>query len=214
MKHSMTSNFYSQSEFEEKFKPLYQFFIDGLKDIYWAEKAIEEHLKKVKSLAHTEELMDAIEDHELTTHKHILRLEKIFQKLNMQAQGKKCEAIAGIIKEADDTINKTPEHSMTRDAVIIINAQKIEHYEIASYGGLLQIALTFDMEPIADLLEKNLNEEEETDLLLSDIAESFINLEASEEDEHELNEKDSSKDTSDDTEVNSKKTKSKSSSNE
>ena len=74
---------------------------------------------------------------------------------------------------------------MTRDAVIIIAAQKIEHYEIASYGGLLQIALTFNMDSVADLLEKTLDDEEETDLLLSDIAESYINMEAAEEDDDE-----------------------------
>lgn len=207
----MSSNNNSSIDFGEKFRPLFQYFTDSLKDIYWAEKAIEEQLKKIKSLAYTEELIDAIEDHELTTHKHILRLEKIFQKLNMESQGKKCEAIAGIIKEAEDTINKTPENSMTRDAVIIINAQKIEHYEIATYGGLLQIALTFEKDAIADLLEKTLIEEEDTDMLLSEIAESFINLQASEEDSESDNEKNSIKDSSDDTEVNSKKSKSKSS---
>lgn len=184
----------TQSVLENKNKPLFEFFVDGLKDIYWAEKAIEALLKKNKSLAHTEELKEALEDHELQTHKHALRLEKIFNRMKMQPEAKKCDAVAGIIKEAEDVIGKTPEKSMTRDAVIIIAAQKIEHYEIASYGGLLQIALTFNMDSIADMLEKTLDEEEETDVLLSDIAESFINLEASEEDEDNKNEKDEDKD--------------------
>lgn len=185
MKSNHSSSELSQSHLENKFKPLFQFFTDGLKDIYWAEKAIETLLKKNKTLAHTEELMDALENHELQTHKHVLRLEKIFQKMKMEPEAKKCEAVAGIIKEAEETIGKTPDHSMTRDAVIIIAAQKIEHYEIASYGGLLQIALTFNMDSVADLLEKTLDEEEETDLLLSDIAESYINMEAAEEDDDE-----------------------------
>lgn len=184
----------SQKVLKNKYKPLFQFFIDGIKDLYWAEKAIETLLKKNKSLAYTEELSDAIEDHEKQTQKHILRLEKIFHALKMKPEAKKCEAMAGIIKEAEETVGETPENSMTRDAVIIIAAQKVEHYEIASYGGLLQIALTFNMNPIADLLEKTLLEEEETDLLLSEIAESFINLEAAQEDDDDDDDDDDKED--------------------
>src|SRR5690606_8017815 len=141
-----------QTVLENKYKPLFQFFIEGVKDLYWAEKAIETLLKKNKALALTDELSDALEDHELQTQKHILRLEKVFQRLNMKPEAKKCEAMAGLIKEAEETLSSTPEKSMTRDAVIIILAQKVEHYEIASYGGLLQIALTFNMKSIANLL--------------------------------------------------------------
>jgi len=196
----------SQKVLKNKYKPLFQFFIDGLKDLYWAEKAIETLLKKNKSLAYTEELSDAIEDHEQQTHKHVLRLEKIFYALNMKPEAKKCEAMAGIIKEAEETVSATPENSMTRDAVIIICAQKVEHYEIASYGGLLQIALTFNMGSVADLLEKTLLEEEETDLLLSDIAESYINLEAAEEDDDEDNDEDNDKNDNKDSKGDHKKT--------
>ncbi len=178
----------SKKILKNKYKPLFQFFIDGIKDLYWAEKAIETLLKKNKSLAYTEELSDAIENHEKQTQKHVLRLEKIFHALNIKPEAKKCEAMAGIIKEDEEVVSNTPENSMTRDAVLIISAQKIEHYEIASYGGLLQIALTFNMNHIADLLEKTLLEEEETDLLLSDIAESHINLEAAEEEDDEESE--------------------------
>lgn len=179
---------------QNRYKPLFQFFVNGLKDLYWAEKAIEKLLKKNKALAYTEELSDAIEDHEKQTQKHILRLEKIFYALNMRPEAKKCEAMAGLVKEAEETVDSTPANSMTRDAVIIIVAQKVEHYEIASYGGLLQIALTFNMTSVADLLEKTLKEEEETDLLLSEIAEDFINLEAAEEDDDEDNEDEKKKD--------------------
>ncbi len=193
----MKSTSLSQTVLENKYKPLFQFFVEGIKDLYWAEKALETHLKKSKALAHTDELSDAIEDHELQTQKHILRLEKIFKRLNMKPEAKKCEAMAGLIKESEETVSETPENSMTRDAVIIISAQKVEHYEIASYGGLLQIALTFNMEPIADLLEKTLLEEEKTDLLLTEIAESYINLEAAEEDEEDQDNKDDSDKDSD-----------------
>lgn len=136
-------------------------------------------------MAYTEELSDALEDHEKQTQKHIRRLEKIFDSLKEKAEAKKCEAMAGLVKEAEETVKETPKNSMTRDAVIIISAQKVEHYEIASYGGLLQIALTFNMDSVADWLEKTLLEEEETDELLSEIAESFINLEAAHEDDNE-----------------------------
>lgn len=175
----------SQKVLKNKYKPLFQYFINGLKDLYWAEKAVEALLKKNKSLAYTEELSDALEDHEKQTQKHIRRLEKIFDSLKEKAEAKKCEAMAGLVKEAEETVKETPKNSMTRDAVIIISAQKIEHYEIASYGGLLQIALTFNMDSVADWLEKTLLEEEETDELLSEIAESFINLEAAHEDDNE-----------------------------
>ena len=173
----------SQKVLKNKYKPLFQYFINGLKDLYWAEKAVEALLKKNKSLAYTEELSDALDDHEKQTQKHIRRLEKIFDSLKEKAEAKKCEAMAGLVKEAEETVKETPENSMTRDAVIIISAQKVEHYEISSYGGLLQIAITFNMDSVADWLEKTLLEEEETDELLSEIAESFINLEAAHEDE-------------------------------
>lgn len=172
----------SQKVLKNKYKPLFQYFINGLKDLYWAEKAVEALLKKNKSLAYTEELSDALEEHEKQTQKHIRRLEKIFDSLKEKAEAKKCEAMAGLVKEAEETVKETPKNSMTRDTVIIISAQKVEHYEIASYGGLLQIALTFNMDSVADWLEKTLLEEE-TDELLSEIAESFINLEAAHEDE-------------------------------
>ena len=185
----------SQKVLKNKYKPLFQYFINGLKDLYWAEKAVEALLKKNKSLAYTEELSDALDDHEKQTQKHIRRLEKIFDSLKEKAEAKKCEAMAGLVKEAEETVKETPENSMTRDAVIIISAQKVEHYEIASYGGLLQIALTFNMDSVADWLEKTLLEEEETDELLSEIAESFINLEAAHEDEDDNDEKSDKKNT-------------------
>lgn len=168
----------------KQYGPLFDFFTDGIKDIFWAEQAIAKQLKELKTKAHTEELSEAIEDHELQTQKHITRLQKVFKHLGMTPEAKKCEAIAGILKEGEECIEKTPEDSMTRDAVMIICAQKVEHYEIASYGGLLQLALTFELEDIAELLDKTLVEEYETDDLLTDIAESFINIEAAaEEDE-------------------------------
>lgn len=87
----------------------------------------------------------------------------------------------GLLKEAEEIIESTPDGSATRDATLIIAAQKVEHYEIATYGGLVQIALTLEMNEIANLLEKTLQEEEDTDYNLTEIAESFINFEAATE---------------------------------
>lgn len=122
--------------------------------------------------------MEALEVHEMETHKQIIRLERLYKYLNMKPEAQKCDAMIGIIKEAEESIMKTPEQSMVRDAVIIICAQKVEHYEIASYGGLLQIAATFGLEEIAEILEETLDEEKEIDIKLTDIAESYINIEA------------------------------------
>ncbi|RQP10829.1 MAG: ferritin-like domain-containing protein [Chryseobacterium sp.] len=172
-----------EQEDEGEEKPLKKFFVDALKDIYYAEHALVEALPKMKKAATTEELQDAFEDHELQTRKQISRLEKVFRSIDEKAEKKDCKAMDGIIKEAEEIIKSTPEGSMTRDAALIIAAQKAEHYEIASYGGLVQLAITLGYDRAADLLDHTLEEEEETDYLLTDIAESFINFEAEEEGE-------------------------------
>lgn len=166
---------------EDKKEPLKKFFMDALKDIYWAEKALTEALPKMQAAATTEELKEAFEDHTLQTRKHVSRLEKVFKLLKVPAEAKKCDAMQGLIEEGENIIKETPEGTMTRDAALIIAAQKVEHYEIASYGGLVQLALTLDEEDVADILETTLDEEEETDSNLTDIAESYINFEAEEE---------------------------------
>jgi len=169
---------------EDKMKssPLHKFFLSALKDIYFAENAIIEALGKMQEAATTEELKEAFEDHQLQTQKHVSRLEKIFRLLEETPEKKECEAIKGIIKEGEEIIKSTEEGSMTRDAALIIAAQKVEHYEIATYGGLAQLAITMGHDKVADLLEKTLQEEEDTDYNLTDIAETFINFDAEQED--------------------------------
>jgi ferritin-like metal-binding protein YciE len=166
----------------EKSSSLKKFFVDALKDIYYAEEAIIEALKEMQEAATTEELKDAFEDHQLQTEKQVKRLEKVFKLLNEEPQKKKCEAIEGIIKEGQEVIKSTEEGSMTRDAALIIAAQKVEHYEIASYGGLIQLAITLGEDKAADLLEATLQEEEDTDYNLTEIAETSINFDAEQED--------------------------------
>lgn len=167
---------------EMKNAPLHKFFVDALKDIYYAEEAIVGALEKMQEAATTEELKDAFEDHQLQTKKHISRLEKVFKSIDETPEKKKCDAIEGIIKEGEEVIKSTEEGTMTRDAALIIAAQKVEHYEIATYGGLVQLAITMGHDKAADLLDRTLQEEEDTDYNLTEIAETYINFEAEQED--------------------------------
>jgi ferritin-like metal-binding protein YciE len=160
---------------------LQKFFIDQLKDMYYAEQELLKALPEIKNAATSEELEDAIEDHMKQTQRHVKRIEKIFHMIGQKPEGKKCEAMDGLLRECRNIIKETEEHTMTRDAALIIATQKIEHYEIASYGGLVALSVTMGMERAADILDKTLAEEEDNDQLLTDIAETYINVEA----EHE-----------------------------
>jgi ferritin-like metal-binding protein YciE len=161
---------------------LEKFFLDQLRDIYYAENKIIQSLPKMAEAATTNELKDAFEDHLHQTQRHAKRLEKAFESLGKKAEGKKCEAIEGIAREVDNIIEETEEGTLTRDAALIIAAQKVEHYEIATYGGLVQLAITMNLHDAADLLDKTLVEEEDTDARLTEIAENDINLRAEHED--------------------------------
>ncbi len=160
---------------------LEKFFLAQLKDIYYAEKKITQSLPKMREAATTEELKDAFDDHLHQTERHVRRLEKVFSSISQNVEGEKCEAIEGISREVENIIEETEEGTLTRDAALIIAAQKVEHYEIATYGGLVQLAITMELHEAADLLDKTLVEEEDTDKLLTEIAENDINLRA----EHE-----------------------------
>jgi ferritin-like metal-binding protein YciE len=160
---------------------LEKFFMDMLKDIYWAEKHLVESLPEMQRAATTEELQEAFEDHLFATQKHVSRLEKVFKNLGKEPEAKKCEAMAGLVEEAKSIIKETKDGTMTRDVALIIAAQKVEHYEIATYGSMVQLARTMDKEEIAAILEKTLWEEEDTDQHLTEIAESSINPMADEE---------------------------------
>lgn len=167
---------------EMKNSPLHKFFVNSLKDIYYAENAILEALEKMQDAATTEELKDAFEDHHLQTQKHVKRLEKVFRLIDEKPEKKECKAIKGIIEEGEEVIKSTEEGTATRDAALIIAAQKVEHYEIATYGGLAQLAITMGHDKAADLLERTLEEEEDTDYHLTEIAETSINFDAEQED--------------------------------
>ncbi|HVF97555.1 MAG TPA: ferritin-like domain-containing protein [Flavisolibacter sp.] len=162
---------------------LREFFIDGLKDIYYAEKHIAKTLPKMKRAATSVELQQAFENHRVMTLEQVVRLEQVFELMEEKAKGKKCEAIEGITKEGEGIIEETEKGTSTRDVGLIISAQKVEHYEIAAYGGLAQLARTLGEEEVAGLLAQTLEEEKQTDVLLTGIAESSVNYQAAEEEE-------------------------------
>ncbi|HEX2533686.1 MAG TPA: ferritin-like domain-containing protein [Chitinophagaceae bacterium] len=157
---------------------LQELFLDSLKDIYYAEKAILKALPRMQEATTSEQLVQAFRDHEAMTEGQVSRLEQVFGLLGEKVSSKKCEAIEGLIKEAEGIISETDEGTSTRDVGLILAAQKVEHYEIASYGGLRQLAITLGYSEAASLLQQTLDEEKETDLLLTDIAENSINYQA------------------------------------
>lgn len=158
-------------------KNLKEFFIDGLKDIYWAENALVKTLPKMFEHATDQKLKTAIKDHLAQTKDHVTRLEKCFDSMGMKAEGKKCLAMDGIIKEGEEIIEETLEGPV-RDAGIIASAQKVEHYEIATYGTLAAFAKTLNERTALDLLLKTLGEEKKSDTLLSYIADTNLNSQA------------------------------------
>lgn len=164
---------------------LEKFFNDSLKDIYWAEKALVKALPEMQKAATTEELKSAIGEHIVQTKGQVQRLDQVFELFGKKAQGKKCDAMEGLIKEGESMVEETEEGSMTRDAAIIMAAQKVEHYEIATYGGLVSLAKTLGNEEAAGLLQETLEEEKQTDEGLTEIAEGSINWAAEQEEETE-----------------------------
>lgn len=163
-------------------KGLHDLFQEELKDIYGAEQQLLKSMPKIVKNAKSEELIEALNNHMKQTERQIKRLEQVFEAVGIPAESKKCEAMDGLIQEAEEKL-KELEPGMVRDAAIIASAQKIEHYEIASYGTLSSFAHTLDEMDAYDLLEETLDEEKETDSLLTEIAETSINIEAMEGDE-------------------------------
>jgi ferritin-like metal-binding protein YciE len=163
---------------ETKLKEL---FVDELKDIYYAEKHLLKTMPKLAKAATSNELKSAYELHMQETEGQIGRLDQVFQLLGIPSRAKKCEAMEGLVKEALRAIEDTDKGTSTRDAALIISSQKAEHYEIASYGSLAQLAKTMGHNEIAQLLGQTLEEEKRTDEKLSQLAETSINVRAESE---------------------------------
>ena len=163
---------------------LMELFEDGLKDIYWAEKALTKALPKMAKNASSEELVSALTDHLEVTKNQVTRLEQVFELIGKKAQAKKCDAMEGLIKEGEGIIEET-EIGAVRDAGIIAAGQKIEHYEIATYGTLRTWATALGEEEAAAILEETLAEEKEADVTLTTVAEGAVNSEALEDEQDE-----------------------------
>lgn len=159
----------------------HEFFIDELKDIYWAEKHLVKALPKMQKAATSPELAAAFEKHTQETQTHIDNLEQVFELLGEKAVAKKCDAMAGLLEEATGIIEDTDKGTMIRDAGLILAAQKVEHYEIATYGTLRTFAENMGHTDVQNLLQQTLDNEKNTDIALTEIAESFVNETASEE---------------------------------
>ena len=159
-------------------------FEDGLKDIYWAEKALTKALPKMAKNATSEELVNAINEHLNVTKVQVQKVEQVFELLGKKAQAKKCEAMEGLIKEGESIIEDT-EPGPVRDAGIIGACQKVEHYEIATYGTLASFATLLGEDEAYAILEDILSEEKEADQTLTTVAEAAINKEALQGDEED-----------------------------
>ena len=164
-------------------KGLRKLFVDSLKDIYWAEKALTKALPKMAKNATSQNLIKALNDHLTVTEDQASRLEKIFEIVGEKVAAKKCDAMEGLIKEGEGIMEETKPGAV-RDAGIIAASQKIEHYEIATYGTLTAFAKTLGEEEAAALLHQTLEEEKEADITLTEAAYNTINFDASEGDEN------------------------------
>lgn len=153
---------------------LHDLFMDSLKDIYGAEKALTVALPKMAKNATSTELVTALQEHLAVTKEQCNRLEKVFAAVGEKVEAKKCAAMEGLIKEAEEIMEET-ERGLVRDAGIILASQKVEHYEIATYGTLCAFAKTLGENEAAALLHQTLEEERKADETLTSIAESFIN---------------------------------------
>ena len=164
-------------------KNLEDLFVDGLKDIYDAEKRITKALPKMKRAASSEELKAAFDEHLQQTEGQIGRIEQIFEELGKPARAKVCDAMVGLLREGDKHMEEV-EEGPAGDASLIASAQKVEHYEIATYGTLRDWAEKLGHDSIVKLLQQTLEEETETDERLTEIAQS-INVDAEDEEGEE-----------------------------
>ena len=168
MKSENTNNENIRTEF-------HRFFVEQLKDIYWAEKHLKKGLRKMRKAATSPKLAAAFEKHYNESAKQEATLEQIFALMGEEPQTKRCEAMAGLLKEVEEMIDDTEKNSFVRDAGLILAAQKVEHYEIATYGTLRTLAAYLPEKKIKRMLEGILAGEKKTDEALTKMAEDFVN---------------------------------------
>ncbi len=156
---------------------LRKLYVDGLKDLYSAENQMLRNMPRMMKAASSKELKRALAQHEKMTQRQVKRLERVFRMLGERPGGKKCVGMEGLVNEAKELIQEKPEPEVL-DAGLIAKAQHIEHYEMAGYGTVRTYARTLGYEDQQALLQETLDEEQITDKLLTQIAESGINVEA------------------------------------
>ncbi len=156
---------------------LKKLYIDQLNDLYSGEQQILKALPKMAQKASHPELRDAFNEHEQQTRQHVQRLEQVFQQLGEKAGNETCKGMQGILSEGDEVMNKYTDSDVL-DAALIAAAQRVEHYEMAGYGCVCTYADTLGMQDQAELLQQTLEDEEDADQKLSDIAESVVNADA------------------------------------
>jgi ferritin-like metal-binding protein YciE len=160
-----------------KLNTLQKLYTDELRDLYNAENQLLKALPKMAKAASSEELKEAFEKHLEQTKGHVKRLEQVFEEVDEKPKGKTCRAMKGLIEEGSEILQQEGEESIL-DAGIIVAAQKVEHYEIASYGSVRTFAHLLGQNKAAELLQTTLDEESETNELLNRLATSTINPEA------------------------------------
>ena len=171
---SNKTNSYNSDNSEATDNDLHELFLDELSDLYSAEKQLTKALPKMLKAAHSDELKKAIESHLKETEGHVDRLEEIFQALDEKPKRKTCAAMEGLVKEASELLQEQKGKS-SLDAAIIAAGQKVEHYEIASYGTVRSWAEQMGHEDAVELLKATLEEESAADQKLTEIAESLAN---------------------------------------
>ena len=160
---------------------LREFFIDQLQDIYWAEQKLVKTLPKLSEAAHSDELRSAFDSHLMETENHVSRIEQAFSLMNEKARSKECPALKGIAEEGEEIIDETENNTAQRDVGLIFAGQKAEHYEIDTYGALVQLAKDMGETEVASLLAETLQEEKNADQKLTELAQGGINSQAAQE---------------------------------
>lgn len=150
-------------------------FTEQLKLIYYVEKNLLKTLQKVIKKSLGEVMQNSLIEHKQVTEEHSIRIEKVFNLLNKKLQTRKSEAFLGLQEEMEEMIYLTPENCIARDMAIITMIQKMEHYEIATYSGIVSMAKIFGFKQVASILQDTLDEEKDTDQQLNYLAEINFN---------------------------------------
>ncbi len=160
---------------------LQEFFVTALQEIYWSEMNLVNVLNSMAKAATTSDLQKAFDLHRQQTEMHAKALENVFALLAIPPQAEPSAGLQGLFDEGWQVIDETESGTAQRDVALIIAAQKVEHYEIACYGSLITLAKTLGHQEIPNILGPILEEEKQTDTILTSIAEAGINLQASRE---------------------------------